>query len=173
MVKTPGKYDSIIDTEYERYKEDCGLKIGDHKILCKVFDAQDDNLQAILSEGYDIQAKLITDVVREMLVAQDTKIEKMLVTHKKDIFNEIGKIKKAVEDLASEVRKQKEEISCVESKVEALRNDVERLNNKNTEPKIQGRIWKGVWIGVAIMTVVYMPLTIFLIWYLYTNYWHK
>jgi hypothetical protein len=115
---TPSKYDSIIITEYARYEKDCGLKIGDHKVWCRVLDRQDENLKEMLSQGYDVQAVLITDLVREMLAEQKVEIQGMLNEHKEQIFARIDQMEKSIA-----------EMRCVVNQTEI---DVQKLKRINS-----------------------------------------
>jgi hypothetical protein len=149
-MKTPSKYDSIIDAEYERYKEDCGLKIGDHKILCKVFDAQDDNLQRILSQGYDVQAVAITDSVREILNE-----------FKAEVFERFDKLDHRITCMEIQLKEVTKTIDCTKEEIENIKMQLNKLKRVNTWWHIAGRWVTGVIVAVWIA------------YYLYTNFWHK
>jgi hypothetical protein len=143
MAKTPSKYDSIIVAEYERYKDDCGLKIGDHKILCKVFDAQDENLQDMLSKGYDVQAVLITDLVRENLNE-----------FKNDIFARF-------DILESRISNMEAQLTEVTKTVDSTQVEIQKLKRINS------------WWFIAIRWVSGVVAAVLIAWFLFINYWHK
>jgi hypothetical protein len=119
--KTPSKYDSIIITEYERYKADCGMKIGDHKIWCKLLDKQDQNtlrmlkaqredVRKIMDEAYEFHALNIAATVREMLAEQRTEIATMLEDHKQQIFGRIDKMEKSLAEMRCVVNQTEEDV---------------------------------------------------------------
>ena len=114
IQQTPSKYDSIIITEYERYKDECGMKIGDHKIFCKVIDRQDKYMMAmlrahkadvekLLANVYDIQAVAITGLVRDMLNKQNEEIKGLLNEHKDQLFARIDTLERSLAATAQEI----------------------------------------------------------------------
>ena len=165
-LTTPSKYDSIIVAEYERYKEDCGLKIGDHKILCKVFDAQDDNLKDMLAQGYDVQAKVITDLVREMLTMQAEQIAEYFEVQKKAIFAEIGTVKTAVEELKGDVQELRDRVESLANVVDCTKSEVDMIKNELKKLKVVNSWWHitGRWVSGVVTAVL-------IAWYLFKTYW--
>lgn len=119
--KTPSKYDSIIVAEYERYKEDCGLKIGDHKIFCKVIDRQDKymltmlkahkaDVKALLDNAYEFHALNIANTVREMLQESEKRTAAMLEAHKVELFARFETLENSLADMRCVVNQTEEDV---------------------------------------------------------------
>lgn len=150
MSKTPSKYDSIIITEYKRYEADCGLKIGDHKILCKVFDAQDSETQRMINEAYDRHAVLITDEVR-----------KMLFEFKTEVFARFDKIELRIDGIQTQLNNLTATVDCTRSEIDLLKAELKKLKVVNSWWHITGRWISGVIAAIAIT------------YYLYREFWSK
>lgn len=131
-------YEHILTETYERYKDDFGYKIGDHKLLCNLFTAQDQNLREMLAAGYDIQAKAITDVVKDMLAEQEVRFEKMLEANNEAL-----------------IKKVREMIGEVKSEVDDIREDVEMLKKLNSFWAIITRIGIGVAIALGLIRLIH------------------
>jgi len=156
--KTSIQYDSIIISEFDRYAADCGMKIGDHKLLCKVFDAQDKNIQLILNEAYEFHALNIATTVREMLGEHKEEIREMLNANHAVVLEKIEGLEKRFEDhkcVFNEFRK--DEFTPLKETVGMMQKELHLVKKKNTWAVIIARGLGWTSLGLLIIRLFHGP----------------
>jgi hypothetical protein len=156
--KTPIQYDSIIISEFDRYAADCGMKIGDHKLLCKVFDAQDKNIQLILNAAYEFHALNIAGTVREMLGEHKEEIRDMLNANHTEVLGKIEGLEKRFEDhkcVFNEFRR--DEFTPLKETVDKMQKELHIVKKKNTWAVIILRGIGWVLLGYLIIRLLHGP----------------